>query len=155
VSIQNLRAVRTAMADLLRGQVSMLNTVLPYEDTVENNELPCLMIWRDGIRRRNSNEPEDQLYAYKSAVDWVLRIYTGVLPGERQAAQEEHDALLQQVFAVMDANDMLDPNGPGVVDDMVVESASTEVIPGSTTANRQTMEMLFTEATVVTYSNTP
>lgn len=153
MSMQDLKPVRLAIAAALREHTD-LTAVLEYEDTLDSKDFPAATLWRGPITRRDLNEPEDQLYTYTSRVEWYIRVFVLVLPEGRAEAQALLDEMVQQCVAAFDRDaNILDPGGPGQVEECVVaEAGEAEVIPGDASRNRP--DQLTTELTLRTYSNT-
>ncbi len=116
----NLPAVRAGIAATLEG-IPEIKRVVSLEAPGENvNNLPCAFIHRGTISRLPLSvfgegvSPFSALGSSEALVEWDITIYA-TLEGYA-SAQELDDVFAARLIDAFDANRLIDPNGPGVVD---------------------------------------
>lgn len=116
----DLAAVRAGIAAVLDG-IPELRRVVPLESPGENyNNLPCAFIHRGTISRLPLSLFGEQTGSFtglgsnSQLVEWDISIYA-TLEGY-SSSQELDDVFAARLIDAFDANRLIDPNGPGVVD---------------------------------------
>lgn len=103
----DLRAVRSALVDVLRREIPELRTVYPYERRQTLlDELPCAWVWGTGA------SPADVQPFGATTVDFAyqVRMTHAVTNGDVEA-QVYHDELVVRLINAFEANPFLDDSG--------------------------------------------
>lgn len=116
----DLASVRAGIANILEA-IPEIKRVNPLEAPGENvNNLPCAYVHRGTISRNpltlfgEGVGPFQVLGGNDQLIEWDIAIYA-TLNGY-QSAQELDDVFAARLIDAFDANRLIDPNGPGVVD---------------------------------------
>ena len=111
----DLASIRAGIAQTLSG-IPEIVRVEPYavQNTAANN-LPCAMIFRGDIQAPQLHQADTQLGSFDATVTWTIRVYANL--ASISDAQALDDVLAQRLLSAFDGNMLIDPNGPGVVDE--------------------------------------
>lgn len=124
----NYAAVRAGIAAILSG-VPMIRTVFPYERAQNwgGAQLPLAMIWHQASARPGLKDAQSELGRYDYTDTWFISVYFPFT--DDQKMQADIDTCLSQLRSAFDGDQLIDPNGPGVVDlSAIVACTSTPLI---------------------------
>jgi hypothetical protein len=108
-------SIRQAIATTLEG-VSGITTVDLYDTATGTNNLPYAGIYLAGDTRAVGQEELRGSAGYAFQDEWHLSIRLVMPgPGADVTAQKLYEGFIASVRAAFDPNELLDPNGPGVV----------------------------------------
>jgi hypothetical protein len=111
----DLASIRAGIAQTLSGIPEILR-VEPYAtpNTAANN-MPVAMIFRGDIEAPRLHQADTQLGSFDATVTWTIRVYANL--STITDAQALDDVIAQRLLSAFDGNMLIDPNGPGVVDE--------------------------------------
>ena len=114
----DLASTRTAIASLLSG-TSGINSVLAYDQSdVGSNRLPCAGVKLVRVTQPGYDGGIGQLGMFVYEAEWHINVRLSTVqgPAPEVVAQQLFESVFEAVRASFDGDQLIDPNGPGVVD---------------------------------------
>lgn len=108
------------------------------------NNMPYAQIYRGEMQLPDIHQADTQLGSFDATITWTIRVYQNLL--SLSDAQMYDDVVAQRLLSALDGNMLIDPNGPGVVD----ESRITHISPFIQDEDHPAMWVC--EATLKTFS---
>lgn len=119
----DITSIRLGIAQVVRT-IPEIITVEPYaKPATAANNLPAAMIFREHFSAPSIHQADTELGHFDANMTWTLRVYANLSSIDQ--AQEFHDLLTVRLTSAFDGAMLIDPNGPGIVD----ESRITYIAP--------------------------
>jgi hypothetical protein len=140
----DIASIRAGIATTLAGIPEILRVdqyAYPGEG-VQN--LPFAQIFRGDIQMPLLHQPDIQLGSFDATITWTIKVFQNLT--SIADAQALDDIIAQRLLSAFDGNMLIDPNGPGVVD----ESRITYITPLMEADDRP--QVWIATATLMTFS---
>lgn len=114
----DLASTRAGIAALLAA-TDGINSVIAYDRAdVGSNTLPCAGINLVRVTQPGYDGGIGQLGAYVYEAEWHINVRLNMVQGSAPevTAQQLFESVFEAVRSQFDGNQLIDPNGPGVVD---------------------------------------
>jgi hypothetical protein len=140
----DIASIRAGIATALAGIPEILRVdqyAYPGEG-VQN--MPFAQIFRGDIQMPQIHQNDVQLGSFDATITWTIKVFQNLT--SVADAQLLDDVIAQRLLSAFDGNMLIDPNGPGVVD----ESRITYITPFMEADDRP--QVWIATATLMTFS---
>jgi hypothetical protein len=116
-------SVRAGIATILSAipEIQRVDDVTFPGEAVQN--LPFAQIFRGVMQMPQLHQADIQLGSFEVTITWTITVFQNLV--NMGDAQRADDIIAQRLLSAFDGNMLIDPNGPGVVD----ESRITQIVP--------------------------
>jgi hypothetical protein len=113
----DLPSIRAGIATLLGG-IPSIKTVLPYDRAdAGTNQLPCASILLVKVTQPGYDGGGGQLGSFEYDAEWHINVrLANPQPQVEILSQQLFETIFSAIRSQFDNDQLLDPNGPGVVD---------------------------------------
>jgi hypothetical protein len=140
----DLASIRAGIAQTLSAIPEIVRVERYAVQNTAANNLPCAMLFRESFQGPDIHQADIQLGSFDANLVWTIRVYANLQSvGD---AQEFHDTLTTRLTSAFTGNMLIDPSGPGAVD----ESRITYISPIMQEEDHPALWI--TEATLKTFS---
>jgi hypothetical protein len=143
----DLASIRAGIATILAGipEIQRVDQYAYPGESVQNT--PFAQIFRGNIQGEGlslgSYPPDAQLGGFDHLITWQIRVFQNLI--SMADAQQADDIIAQRLLDAFNGNLLIDPNGPGVVD----QSRLVMITPFAQLEDRPTLWIA--EATLMTF----